>query len=144
MEDNPPGRRLLNSLPIFADGYPSGFATGFAIGITLGLAVGTGTGYVYIFAIVSGFIGGHVGGRIGRREATLLKAHLHHSERRSTELRGIKAELKKLNTATSGSVEVEIEELNPIVALDSQSIPSGLSGTVSHSRFSQRNEAGEE
>ncbi len=33
---------------------------------------------------------------------------------------------------------------NPIVALDSQSIPLGLSGTASRSRFSRRNEAGEE
>ena len=34
--------------------------------------------------------------------------------------------------------------LNPIVALDSQSIPLGLSGTASRSRFSRREEAGEE
>ena len=37
-----------------------------------------------------------------------------------------------------------VDHLDPIVALDSQSIPLGLSGTASRDRFSRRNEAGEE
>ena len=136
MEDTPPRRRLLNSLPIFAAGYPSGFATGFAVGFTIGLTLGVepmlafggSAWYVYIFAIGSGFIGGHIGGRIGRREMTLLRAHLRDSERRSTELIGIKAKLEELSMATSGPIEVELKELNKDTTRSVERVQTELEG----------------